>query len=182
MGFIAAAGLGLQALGAISNLVAQRQAANDHTQYQALQTQSTINNYIQSLNAIHTRYTQESDATAFQKQEIAIQNMKARATAEASAASNGVEGSSLDMLFEGYDRATAIDNYIASRNLRAKELQSYQEMLGYRASALSSIYNQTPYQSNSTGAFLSGFGGLLSSYADMKWRQNFKSTSSKGLL
>ena len=46
-------------------------------------------------------------------------------------------------------------------------------MMSYRASALSSIYNQTTYTSNGVGSVLSGFGGLLSSYGDMKWKQGF---------
>ena len=172
MGWIAAAGLGLQALGAIGSIASNRQAANDNAQYRALQTQSTLTNYIQQLNAVHTRVNQEQQATVLQKQQLAIENMKARATAQASAAANGVEGSTLDNLFQGYDRATAVNNYIASKNLHFKELQSYQEMMSYRASALSSIYNQTTYTSNGVGSVLSGFGGLLSSYSDMKWRES----------
>lgn len=174
MGWVAAAGLGLQALGAIGSIVSDRQAANDNAQYKALQTQSTLTNYIQQLNAVHTRISQEQSATALQKQQLAIQNMKARATAQASAASAGVSGSTLDNLFQGYDRATAVNNYIASKNLHFKELQSYQEMMGYRAAALSSIYNQTTYTSNGIGSVLSGFGGLFSSYSDMKWKESFK--------
>ena len=173
MGWIAAAGLGLQALGAIGSIASDRQAANDNARYRALQTQSTLTNYIQQLNAVHTRINQEQQATALQKQQLAIENMKARATAQASAAANSVEGSTLDNLFQGYDRATAVNNYIASKNLHFKELQSYQEMMSYRASALSSIYNQTTYTSNGVGSVLSGFGGLLSSYSDMKWKQGF---------
>ena len=173
MGWIAAAGLGLQALGAIGSIASDRQAANDNAQYRALQTQSTLTNYIQQLNAVHTRVNQEQQATVLQKQQLAIENMKARATAQASAAASGVTGSTLDNLFQGYDRATAVNNYIASKNLHFKELQSYQEMMSYRASALSSIYNQTSYTSNGVGSVLSGFGGLLSSYSDMKWRQSF---------
>lgn len=173
MGWIAAAGLGLQALGAIGSIASDRQAANDNAQYRALQTQSTLTNYIQQLNTVHTRINQEQQATALQKQQLAIENMKARATAQASAAANGVAGSTLDNLFQGYDRATAVNNYIASKNLHFKELQSYQEMMSYRASALSSIYNQTTYTSNGVGSVLSGFGGLLSSYSDMKWKQGF---------
>ena len=172
MGWIAAAGLGLQALGAIGSIASDRQAANDNAQYRALQTQSTLTNYIQQLNAVHTRINQEQQATALQKQQLAIENMKARATAQASSAANGVAGSTLDNLFQGYDRATAVNNYIASKNLHFKELQSYQEMMSYRASALSSIYNQTTYTSNGVGSVLSGFGGLLSSYSDMKWRES----------
>lgn len=174
MGWVAAAGLGLQALGAIGSIVSDRQAAADNAQYKALQTQSTLTNYIQQLNAVHTRISQEQSATALQKQQLAIQNMKARATAQASAASAGVSGSTLDNLFQGYDRATAVNNYIASKNLHFKELQSYQEMMGYRAAALSSIYNQTTYTSNGIGSVLSGFGGLFSSYSDMKWKESFK--------
>lgn len=174
MGWVAVAGLGLQALGAIGSIVSDRQAAADNAQYKALQTQSTLTNYIQQLNAVHTRISQEQSATALQKQQLAIQNMKARATAQASAASAGVSGSTLDNLFQGYDRATAVNNYIASKNLHFKELQSYQEMMGYRAAALSSIYNQTTYTSNGIGSVLSGFGGLFSSYSDMKWKESFK--------
>ena len=172
MGWIAAAGLGLQALGAIGSIASDRQAANDNARYRALQTQSTLTNYIQQLNAVHTRINQEQQATALQKQQLAIENMKARATAQASAAASGVAGSTLDNLFQGYDRATAVNNYIASKNLHFKELQSYQEMMSYRASALSSIYNQTTYASKGVGSVLSGFGGLLSSYSDMKWRES----------
>ena len=55
MGWIAAAGLGLQALGAIGSIASDRQAANDNAQYRALQTQSTLTNYIQQLNIIQVK-------------------------------------------------------------------------------------------------------------------------------
>lgn len=173
MGWVAAAGLGLQALGAINSFTANKQAVSDNAQYRALQTQSTLSNYIQSLNAIQSRYAQEQEASVIQKQQMAIQNMRAKATAQASAAGAGVEGSTIDNLFQGYDRATAINNYIASKDLHYKSLQTYQEMLGFRASALSSIYNQTQYADTGVGTVLSGVGGLLSGYADMKWKESF---------
>ena len=71
--------------------------------------------------------------------------MKAKATAQASAASSGIEGLSIDNLFAGYDRATAVSDYTHARNLQMLGLEYNNQLDTYRNQALSSIYSMQPY-------------------------------------
>ena len=161
-----AIGLGLQGAGIINNFIADRQTSRAYSTYQALQTQSTLTNYLQQTRAVNMRYAQEQEATGLEAEQIYLQNLKAKATAQASAASNGVEGISLDNLYRGYDRASAVSNYVAARNLHWKGLQYNEELESLRTQAISSINAQQPYQSNSASILISGLGGMLTSVAN----------------
>ena len=162
---IGAIGLGISAGGLISNYISSKQEVNAYSEYQTLQTQATLRNYIQQTQSMNTRYAQEQEATANQKQSIYLENLQRQASAEASAATSGVSGLSLDTLFQGYNRATAVSNYTAARNLQMKGLQYSNELEGLRTQAISAINLQQQYVSNSSSSLIGGFGGLLSDYA-----------------
>lgn len=169
---IAAIGLGIGALGTVSNAIAANQQSKAYTQYQTLQTQSALNNYIQQSKQLNQRYVQEQEANAEEKQQIQLENMKAKATAQASAATSGIEGLSIDNLFAGYDRATAVSNYTHARNLQMLGLEYNNQLDTYRNQALSTIYSIQPYSGASAGStLLSGVGGLMSSYSNNTLKQ-----------
>lgn len=168
---ISGIGLGLQGAGVIGNYISDKQTAAAYSEYQALQTQSTINNYIQQTKAINTRYAQEQEASGLEIQQLYIKNMQAKATAQASAASSGVTGSTIENLFRGYDRASAISNYVAARNLHFKGLQYNEELESLRATALSSINTQQQYYSTGASTLLSGLGGIMTSYSNLEERK-----------
>lgn len=181
---IAAIGLGLQGLGILGNAFSANQQQKAYAQYQSLQTQAALNNYIQQSKQINLRYAQEQEADAEQRQQIQIDNMKSKATAQASAATSGIEGITIDNLFAGYDRATAVSNYTHAKNMSMLGLEYNNQLDAYRTQALSTIYSMQPYTGASAGTtLLSGIGGMMSGYADMKWKQDFyaKKTSSTGL-
>lgn len=181
---IAAVGLGLQGLGVLSSAFSANQQQQAYAQYQSLQSQAALNNYIQQSKQLNTRYAQEQEASAEEREQIRIENMKSKATAQASAASSGIEGITIDNLFAGYDRATAVSNYTHARNLNMLGLEYNNQLDAYRTQALSTIYSMQPYSGASAGTtLLSGVGGMLSGYADMKWKQDFygKKTTNTGL-
>ena len=162
---IGAIGLGISAGGLISNYMAANKEAKAYANYQSLQTQSALSNFIQQTQAMNTRYAQEQEAAANHTQEIYIENLQRRATAQASAASSGIAGLSLDSLFQGYDRATAVSNYTAARNLQMKGLQYSNELEGLRVQAINAINLQQQYTSTSSSSLIGGIGGLLSDYS-----------------
>ena len=168
---ISAIGLGLQGASIIGSYISDKQTASAYSDYHALQTQSTLNNYIQQTKAINTRYSQEQEASGLEIQQIYLQNLQAKATAQASAASSGIEGTTIENLFRGYDRASAISNYVVARNLHMKGMQYNEELESLRASAISSINSQQPYYSTGASTLLSGFGGMMSSYANLEERK-----------
>lgn len=168
---VGAIGLGLQGASIVGNFISDRQTAAAYDDYQALSTQSTISNYIQQTKAINNRYAEDKESSAYQQQQIFIQNLQAKATAEASAAGSGVTGSTIETLFNGYDRATAVSNYVAARNLHIKGLQYTDELEGLRAKALSSINLQQPYTSTGISSIFGGVGGLLTNFSDVKYKQ-----------
>lgn len=182
---ISAIGLGIGAIGAISNTMAARQQAQSYATYQGLQSQAALNNYIQQSKQLNLRYAQEQEANAEEKQQIQIENMKAKATAQASAASSGIEGLSIDNLFAGYDRATAVSNYTHARNLEMLGLEYSNQLDSYRNQALSTIYSMQGYTGASAGStLLSGIGGLMTAYSSNKMQQMqmnyYKSYASRG--
>jgi hypothetical protein len=162
---VAAIGLGLQGVSIVGNFISDKQTANSYAEYQALSTQSTLSNYIQQSKAINNRYAEDKESSSYQQQQIYIQNLQAKATAEASAAGSGITGSTIETLFKGYDRATAVNNYVAARNLHIKGLQYTDELEGLRAKAISAINLQQPYTSTGVSTLLGGVGGLLTGYA-----------------
>ena len=163
---ISALGMGLQGAGVISNYLADKQTSEAYSTYHALQTQSTLQNYMAQTRAINTRYAQEQEAAGLDAQQIYIQNLQAKATAQASAASSGVEGISLDNLYRGYDRATAISDYVSARNLHWKGLQYSEELESLRTQAISSInMQQMTEPSKGASILISGLGTMLSNYS-----------------
>ena len=162
---IGAVGLGISAGSLISNYMTSKQEAKAYANYQSLQTQSALNNFIQQTQTLNTRYAQEQEVAANHNQEIYIYNLQRKATAQASAATSGISGISLDRLFQGYDRATAVSNYTSARNLQMKGLQFSNELEGLRTQAINAINLQQQYTSSSSSSLIGGIGGLLSDYS-----------------
>lgn len=182
---IGAIGLGLQGIGMIGNAYAQKQQTQAYSSYQQLQTQAALNNYIQQSKQLNLRYTQEQEADVEEREQIRIENMKTKATAQASAASSGVEGITIDNLFAGYERATAVSNYTHARNLQMLGLEYNNQLDAYRVQAINAINTQQQYTGASTAStLLSGVGGLFSSYASNKMKQEqlqyYKSYTQRG--
>lgn len=161
---------GMQTGAVISNYLTQKEQDRYYKNYQALQTASIINNYNNQVSALQDRFSEEAFQTGWQKQQTMIANMKARATAQASAASSGVEGQSINKLFDGYDRATAINDYISDRNLQMKGRQYNRELEGARAKALSALNGESKYASTAAAELIGGIGGLLSNYASNDYK------------
>lgn len=166
-------GLGIQGAGVLNNFFADKSASKAYKQYQQLSTQSTVDNFKQQNRQINNRYSEEQEAMALELQQMQIQNMQAKATAQASAASSGAYGSTIEGLFRGYDRANAVNNYIAEKNLRMKGLQYSDEIDGLRAQAISAINLQQPYTSQGSNILLGGLGNILTSYAQHDYRQEY---------
>lgn len=169
---IGAIGLGLQGLGMMSGAYSQHQQAKAYANYQALQAQAALNNYIQQSKQLNLRYAQEQEANAEEREQIRIENMKAKATAQASAATSGVEGLTIDNLFAGYERATAVSNYTHAKNLEMLGLEYNNQLDMYRVQALNSINTMQQYTGASTAStLLSGVGGMFSAYSNNKLKQ-----------
>ena len=169
---IAAIGLGLQAVGTIGSVYANNQQQKAYSNYQTVQTQAALNNYIQQSKQLNLRYSQEQEANAEEREQIRIENLKAKATAQASAATSGIEGLTIDNLFAGYERATAVSNYTHAKNLEMLGLEYNNQLDAYRVQALNSINTMQQYTGAGTAStLLSGVGGLFSSYANYQTKQ-----------
>lgn len=166
-------GLGLQGAGILANVVGQKQAASANANYRALQTKATLANYIQQTQAVNNRQQEEEQASSLDLQQKQIANMQARATAITSAASNGIDSQTIQNLFFGYDRANAINSYVAAKNLQFKRLQNIDNIKALRANAISSINLQQPYVDTTGSTLMSGLGSMMKSYADFDWKQQY---------
>lgn len=163
---------GLMAASAIGNSLSAKKQEKAYKRYQAKQQAAAWENYRYQRRAIHNRYAEEVESAKYQQQQLIIQNLKAQATAKASAASSGITGSTIDNLFKDYDRATAASNYVASRNLYFKKLQSYDEMDAAYIAAKNVLNTTQPYTgANWFAALLSGAGTAMSAYSSADFQQ-----------
>lgn len=165
--------LGLQGTGIVTNAIAANQEAKAYNKYTQAQITSTMENQRYQLRTLKNKYNQETEVINQERQNVYLQNLQSRATAVTSAADNGVEGSSLDSLFLGYERATAVNNYLSDRELRNKGMQLEDDADSLRASALSSI-NSLQISTNKTAStLLSGLGTTVSKYSESYLRNKY---------
>ena len=163
--------MGLSAVGTGLGMMGNAQASKAQAQASLAQTQATMQNYAAEINSANTRYAQEQEKAQQEQQQIYIQNLQSKAAAQASAAGNNISGISIDNLFNGYDRASSVSNFITERNLRNLGLQYNENLAGMRAKAMSSINSQN--LDNNLGmkqasTLLSGVGGILSASGSYK--------------
>ena len=163
-----AIGMGIQSAGNIANSISGWQQADAYLKYVKNQSNATLENYRYQTKALKNRYYEEVEATNQQQQQVYLQNLKSKAAASASAASNGTSGNSLDNLFMGYDRATAISNYITERELRNKGLQFSDNMDSLRYNAMNSILGLPSYTNTGVSNLLTGTAGLFSAISKQK--------------
>lgn len=159
MAAVSAIGSGLGAAG-------NAKTAKEQAKLSLAQTKATMQNYAAEVNATNTRFAQEQEKAHEDQQQVYLQNLQAKATAQASAAGSGVTGISIDNLFNGYDRASAISDFITERNIRNMGLQFNENLQGLRTRAISSVNNQTLDNNlgiKQSSTLLSGIGGILSS-------------------
>jgi len=160
---------GLMLASAVGNSLSAKKQEKAYAQYQAQQQAAAWENYRYTTRAITNRYAEEVESAKYQQQQLVIDNLKAQATAKASAASSGISGSTIDNLFNDYDRASAFSNFIASRNLYLKKLQSYDEMDAAFIQAKNVVNTQQQYTgADSSSILLSGIGSAMSAWAGAK--------------
>lgn len=153
-------GIGLAS--SLSSIASAKKQYKIFSNYQDLQIKAINDNYAQGVNALNQQYNEAKEASSTNLMNSYISNLQKKASAQASAASSGVTGNSIEGLFRGYDRANAVNRYTAARNLQLKGLQTDRNIDSLRAQALSSIQGmqQYSYQSADTS-------GLFSSLFDM---------------
>lgn len=161
-------GLALQAAGMLSQYKATKDNNNQNRAYQLNSIDSILSNYAQQTKTLKNRYNEEIASTAKELEDAQLENMRNKATAQASAASSGVQGGSLDLLFRDYDRAAATNNYVAATNINNMTGQYADELDNLRYRAISSLYGIQDNSKSTGSLLLSGAGGLLSEYSRMK--------------
>lgn len=125
------------------------------------------------------QYQQEIEASSLESQQAWLENEQAQATAEASALENGLGGNSLASLMQGYERANAVNDYVAAKNLEMKGMQVKQNIKSLEAKAQSAINLGVPFSASSmngfsmSGSVLGGIGSALSIYSDAQWKASF---------
>lgn len=154
-----------------------------YAEYQEKTRQAAMEQYRYQTRAINNRLAEEEAASDLQLEQNMIQNMQAKATAQASAAGSGVTGTTIDNLFHDYDRASAASNYVASKNLHLKGLQAVDEKEAAYIQAMNTINLQQQYTGGSMGlSLLSGFGNALSVGVQNYYGTTSHTNSSKGQL
>lgn len=162
----AAVGLGIMAAGAVAKGIGARKTAKAQAKASIASTNYTMANFANQANLNNTKYAQEVESANQQQQQVYLENLKQKATAQTSAAGNGVAGVSIDSLFKGYDRTTALSNFIGERNIRNMGLQYDANYEALRTNAMNSLYGVSTPTGESTGAnLMTNIGGILQSSA-----------------
>lgn len=152
-----------------------------YAEYQEKTRQAAMEQYRYQTRAINNRLAEEEEASDLQLEQNMIQNLQAKATAQASAASSGITGSTIDNLFKEYDRANALSNYVASRNLHLKGLQAADEKDAAYIQAMNTINLQQQYTGSSMGlSLLSGIGSAASTYTSNLYTVKSYTNSNRG--
>ncbi len=179
--WVSAGGATLTLLGNIGNYVGERKTEKSYKTYQTRQRKAAEENYRQQVRSLHNRYNEEKEATAVDIQTNMIKNMQAKATAQASAASSGVRGSTIENMFNDYDKAHAVSTYTAKRNLHLKGLQTEENMYSARVEALNVINNLQQYQGSSWGSLFSLLGNAFNTYSSYKMQEKQSNFYNNGL-
>lgn len=133
-------------------------------------TKAAWEDFSNNANLATLKQDQQAESVNFDNQQSDLANRQAKATAEASALESGVSGNSIDSLLRGYDRATAINDYVSAKNIKYMGLQTKEEIKGLRARAINTI-NQAQIDPNSIiepdlGAnLLAGLNGAINGAA-----------------
>ncbi len=163
---VASIGLGLQGVSTVFSALGARKQERAYANAQIANINSALNNFRTNVNLNNTRFAQEQESAQEQAQQVYLQNLQQKAAAQTSAAGSGVSGISIDNLFRGYDRTTALSNFISERNLRNMGMQYDENYEGLRTQAINSIYGTQSYTGASAGStLLGGFGNILTSTA-----------------
>lgn len=117
--------------------------------YRAKATQSAWEEFANNANLTELNRIQQEESINFDTQQAALDNQQKAATTEASALENGVSGNSLDSLLRGYERTTAINDYISVRNNDMLKAQTGEQIKELRAKAISYINTAYPFDPTS---------------------------------
>lgn len=184
MAVLAAAAAVVSILGTVLGGIGSAKAAKKQKEYYNWYKKENEKNVKEDLRnniaLLNLQYQQQAEASSLESQMAWIESEQAQATAEASALENGLGGNSLHSLMQGYERASAINDYTSAKNLEMKGMQTKQEIKSLKAKAQSAINLGVPYNLSGgtgfsmTGTTLAGIGAALSNVADADWKATFK--------
>lgn len=157
-------GLGIRTAGVVSDTVQRFQADRINMEYQNARNKAILSNFANQSRELHNAYAQDYTANAVKRQQDYIKNLQARSAVHAGMASKGLNGNSVNNLFNSYSRAAAVSNYMYARDLAQRGLQYNDRMTDYRNSALNAISVQTPYQSNAMSILSGSLGNLYNNF------------------
>ena len=155
----------------------------DYIDYQNERNKNIMTNYVMQTKQLNNNYAAEQASNALQRQQDYLKNLQAKSSAQAAAAAAGINGNSIDNLFKGYDRISAVNNYISARDLQSKGIQYNDRLNNLRYSAAKAINTQQPYTAEyrEVPMLLSQTGGLFDTFDRLKKRQKREKEDDKTL-
>lgn len=164
----------------LSNIVAGIQKTSsikDYTRTQLANISSAIENYDSGADTLYKRYKQEKELAAFNLQSSILDNLKRKGIAQTSAAESGVSGNSITSLFRGYDRADAVNKYMAAYNMQNLTDQFNENLEGLKTKALNAVYNIEPYVYNYNNSYDFDINSLKNAYRELRninWKKGLR--------
>ena len=152
-------GLGLRA---VSNMSDANQYNAMQLEYQAAKNKAILENLAQKTKDLNNSYASDYEANVLKRQQDYIKNLQAKASVQASMASKGLAGNSINNMYLGYERANAVNNYLYARDLQLNGLQYGDKLSALRTSAVKSLDTEYPYRKSTTSSIFGGTSGLFS--------------------
>lgn len=127
---------------------AQSQNANAQAKFENGRYGQTVAsaraNYIQQMNQIQNRASQDRDATVQGGMQNQVQGIDAKARATTTLNEHGVGGNSVHELLSDFDRIEGANQQTLATNLQWRDQQAGQDMLSAKAQAQGLITNASP--------------------------------------
>ena len=166
-GTLATMQLVVAATSAAAGVASAVMATNAQNKRSADNARSAKEAYILKTAAQNQRIRQEGIAAAQKKEDASLKSARSKATATAAAADGGVQGGSVQLLLQDYDRSEGVFRDRVAEQLDATTDAIRFDQLGFQAEADQRIASVPPAgMENVFGAALSGAGKVFSGYQD----------------
>lgn len=132
---LAVASFAMTAAGAFTSHQAASEAADEQNRQAAEARKAAVRNFEENQSASNTRLSQEADAAAAEKFDIALEARKARSTAEVAGGESGASGLSLDNMLKEFSTREAryTDRIDQQQDWTATQIAAEKRGAGYAA-------------------------------------------------
>lgn len=165
------AALMIQGVSAAASAVGAIASAQKQNQAYAQNAQSAKDAYFLKTKQANLRIRQEAEQASMQKQDADLRAMKAQSSANAAAASAGVQGADVERLINDFERSEGMLTSRIDQRLEGMQAQNEMDKLAFQSEAQNRINSMQPVSFAETlFKTVEPLAGFAIDYADTKAR------------